>query len=416
MLRLGVRLGASFVAAITVATMMSGSASAATANWRAAWQGSPVLGSTSADSDCPTLANQTARNIITPSVDGSQVRVRISNAYGTTPLTVGAASIAPVSSNAGVEVRGLARVTVGRAASFTIPAGREALSDPIKLTVRAGNRLALSIFVPNAVPSMTQHSWSRTTNYVATGNQATNTSGIGYQPVSCWMLASGLDVVAPKAVAGTVVALGDSLTDGDGSTTDANHRYPDYLAQRLAAVSTKTLAVSNAGIAGNRLVGQQLGLPYDIYSVFGESALTRLSRDVISQPGVTDVVVLLGTVDVTDGTDTATFTSKYAELIGRLHAAGLAVHVGTLPPWGGRTTRCSMVSSVATCEAQRQEINTWIRTQTLADSVVDFDAAVRDPADPTRLLSTYASYDRLHLNDAGYARMAAEVSLTALLA
>lgn len=412
---LGSRLAAGLMVALTATALASGSSQGAVANWNAAWQGSPVLGSVTADEGCPQLADQTARDIVTTAIGGTQVRVRISNAYGTAPLTVGAATLAPTAGGAAVDARRLSRVTVGRAATFTIPAGATVLSDPIKLSVVAGGRLSLSVYVPEQVAAMTQHSWSRTTNYVASGNQSTNNGGEGFQPVSCWMLATGVDVLAGRSVTGTVVALGDSLTDGDGSTTDANRRYPDALARRLAALPKSTLSVANAGIAGNRLDGELRGAPYALYPVLGEPANVRLQRDVISQPGATDVIVLLGTVDVTDGTDTDTFIARYTELIARLHAAGLDVHVGTLPPWGGLSSRCSRASSAAACEAQRQQINAWLRDAAPADSVVDFDAAVRDPADPTRLAAEYDAGDHLHFNDAGYARMADAVSLPTLL-
>ena len=382
--------------------------------WVNAWQGSPTAGGTFSHASCPAdtgLKDQTARNIVFTSAGGHEVRVRVSNAFGSMPLQVGAASIGVQKQGAATLPGTLRTVRFSGRNSTLIPAGGEALSDPVHLEVRALQRLAVSVYLPGATGPATQHNNSRETNYLAAGNQAGSAQGAAFgTKIGCWMFASGVDVRPDRDVRGTVVALGDSITDGDQSTIDADQRYPDHLARRLAALHGPTLSVSNAGIGGNELLFNRTP------ALFGVSALARLPRDVLTQAGAREVILLEGINDI--GAEAATATSLIQAdqlIIAQAHAAGLRIYGATLVPFGGSNTRYGGNYGTSAGERQRQALNHWIRTSGAFDAVFDFDRALRDPKDPTRLLPAYDSGDHLHPSDAGYRAMAAAVDLRVLL-
>lgn len=382
--------------------------------WVSAWQGSPTAGGTSDPASCPAdvgLSDQTVRNVVPVSTAGDRVRVRVSNAFGAAPLPVGSASVALAGQGA-VAVPGSVRpLTFGGRPSVLVAQGGEALSDPVDLEVASLQRLALSVYLPEATGPATQHNNSRETNYLAVGDQSTDEGAQDFaRPISCWMFASGVDVRASARVVGSVVALGDSITDGDQSTVGADQRYPDHLARRLAGVRGLTLAVSNAGIGGNELLLNR------VPELFGVSAAARLPRDVLAQTGVRSVILVEGINDIgAESAQAGDLIQAQQQIAAQAHAAGLRIYGGTLVPFGGSNENFGTDYGTEAGEVQRQALNDWIRSTDVFDGVVDFDAALRDPQDPTRLLPPYDSGDHLHPSDAGYEAMADTVDLHRLV-
>jgi lysophospholipase L1-like esterase len=382
--------------------------------WVNAWQGSPTAGGTFNHASCPAdtgLQNQTVRDIVAVTTGGYELRVRVSNAFGSQPLQVGAASVAVQKQGAATVPGTLHSLRFFGRASILVPAGGEALSDPVRLSVRPLQRLALSVYLPGTTGPATQHNNSRETNFLAPGNQAGSSQASAFPTkIGCWMFASGVDVRPSRDVLGTVVALGDSITDGDHSSIDADQRYPDHLARRLAAVHGPTLSVSNAGIGGNELLFNRTP------ALFGISALARMPRDVLTQAGAREVILLEGINDIGAESAKASDLIQADELIiAQAHAAGLRIYGATLVPFGGSNAQYGGNYGTAAGERERQALNRWIRTSGAFDAVFDFDRALRDPKDPTRLLPAYDSGDHLHPSDAGYRAMANAVDLRVLL-
>jgi lysophospholipase L1-like esterase len=386
--------------------------------WVNGWQGSPVGGGTIEGASCPAdqgLDNQTVRNVVFLSAGGDRVRVRLTNAFGTAPLQVGSASVALAGSGAATVPGSTRPVRFAGRSSVLIAAGGEALSDPVPLAVRALQRLAVSVYLPRATGPATQHWDAQQDNFLATGNRAAAPGADGFTTtISCWMFADGVDVLPSPRVAGTVVTLGDSITDGALSTNNANRRYPDFLARRLNALPGRTLSVSNAGISGNDLLTFRTDVPFGV--VFGPPAPARLARDVLTQAGARSVILLEGINDI------GAFSAKASDLIqvdqqiiAQAHAAGLRVYGATLVPFGGSNGQYGGDYGTPAGERQRQLLNHWIRTSGAFDAVFDFDRALRDPAQPDRMLPRYDSRDHLHPGDAGYREMAATVDLRILL-
>lgn len=363
--------------------------------------------------------DQTYRVTVFPAVDGTDVRVRLTNRYRPSALRVGAATV-------GAKGRGAALasaatpVTFGGKRSVTLAPGADVLSDPVGIPVGGGEPLAVSVYVAGAGLAPTGHFNANTTGYYTppgSGDAAADRSGRRYTLTTTSLpIVSGLDV-RPSRPAATVVAFGDSITDGyvansyftvpeDPSVVDRRVRYPDFLQRRLDAVGRST-AVVNAGISGN-LVTESGTLP-----MFGPSGLSRLDRDVLALDGVSDVLLLEGANDLATpaASDYRGLVASYTGMINRLHRAGKRVHLGTLTPMDG-SWRHGLASPQA--DAERQRINRWIRDQKLSDSVIDFDSAVRDPSDPSVLAAKYAGPDRVHPNAAGYRAMAGAVDLDAL--
>ena len=397
------------------ATGAAGGAGSSAAHWVNGWQGSPTAGGTFDHASCPAdtgLADQTVRDVVPVSTGGGQVRVRLSNTFGNVPLRVGSASVAVAGTGAATAPGTLRPLTFSGQPDVLVAAGGEALSDPVELAVEPLQRLSVSVFLPDPTGPATQHNNSRETNYLAGDDATRDAAGTSFStPIGCWMFASGVDVLAPARVAGAVVALGDSITDGDQSTVDADQRYPDWLARRLAALGGTTLSVSNAGIGGNEVLRNR------VPELFGASAPARLPRDVLTQTGARSVLLLEGINDI--GAESARAEDVIEvcqQVIAQVHAAGLPVYGGTLVPFGGSNAQYGADYGTPFGEAQRIAVNAWIRSSGAFDGVVDFDAALRDPADPTRLLPVYDSGDHLHPSDAGYRAMAETVDLARLVA
>ncbi|MFE6487269.1 SGNH/GDSL hydrolase family protein [Streptomyces sp. NPDC057757] len=373
---------------------------APTPTWTGTWEGA-------ASGTVPALPGATIRNVVHTSVGGGATRVRISNRLGTQPLRLGAVTVAlqePGAPRSAKAVPGSMRTaTFAGAATVTIPAGRDLLTDPVYLQVPADANLLVSVHTPVDSGPATYHRSALQANFVApAGDRTAEESGTAYTTaIGNWYYVTGVDVLGTSA-AGSVVTLGDSITDGTGSSFSANHRWPDRLADRLAALPpTRRLGVLNAGISGNRLLLEGRG----------PSALDRFDADVLSRTGVRVVIVMEGINDIKGApaeTDPAAVEDAYRRLVSRAHARGIRVVGATLTPYAGHS------AFTQAREAVRQEVNRVIRTGGLFDEVVDFDAVVRDPARPSRILPAYDPGDHLHFNDAGLKAMADAIDLTEL--
>jgi lysophospholipase L1-like esterase len=353
--------------------------------------------------------NQTVRMHPRVSIGGDTVRVRISNAYGTSPLVIGAASLG-LREQGPAMVPGSARqLTFGGAETTTIAAGALVLSDAVHLDVPPLADLAVSLYVPGAIAPSFQITgrYARQTNYISPpGNfTAALTMPVG-KLTDEWFFVSGIDVLASHETGG-IVALGDSLTDGNISTHDAYCRWPDQLARRLIARQEgRPLGVMNQGLGGNRI----------LHDVRGDSGLRRFDRDVLAQPGVTHVLVMLGTNDLRNRHAKPEEEVTAAQMIAGLHqmavraqARGIKVLGATLTPFGNETYLPGAWNPVR--EEHRVAVNTWIRTSSVLDGVVDFDQALRDPACPTQMLPIYDCGDGLHPSDRGYGAMGDAIDL-----
>lgn len=345
-----------------------------------------------------SLSDQTIRMPVRVSLGGGQVRIEISNMVTAQPLEVGGAHIA-VYKGGGAIVAGTDRaLTFGGSAAVTVPPGVLAVSDPVNLNVAPMSNLAVSLYLPRDTGTPTNHTVGLHTSYISKGD----VTGIEAMPdpatTTAYAWLSSVDVLAPKN-AFTIVALGDSITDGYTTTPDADKAWPTLLAKRLSTnKATQHIAVVNQGISGNQVLRDGAGI----------SALARFDRDVLSRPGVKWVVLLEGINDINirgraDGPDALTsedLIAGYRQLIERCHLHGIKIMGATIMPEEG----LPMASERG--EGIRQTVNRWIRAKGNFDAVVDFDAAVRDPQRPVRLRQDFDPGDHIHPNDAGNQAMA----------
>ncbi|MEW1824674.1 SGNH/GDSL hydrolase family protein [Streptomyces sp. NPDC088196] len=364
--------------------------------WTGTWEAAP-------SGTAPARPGASLRNVVHLSVGGSATRVRLTNRLGTAPLRLDAVTVALRETGPDAVPGSMRVATFDGARTVTIPAGEDLVSDPVPLAVPDRADLLVTVHTPDDSGPATYHRAAGQTNYLAPqGNWADDTDGAAYTATTTsWYYVTGVDVL-DALVAGSVVTLGDSLTDGNGSTRDANHRWPDRLAERLGALpSYRRLGVLNAGISGNRLLRDDVG----------PSALARLDADALSRSGVRVLIVLEGINDIKGtpaATDPGAFETAYRTLVSRAHAHGIRVIGATLTPYGGSS------GYTAAREAVRQQVNVFLRGGGPFDGVVDFDAAVRDPEQPQRIRPGYDSGDHLHFNDAGMRALADTVDLTAL--
>jgi len=355
------------------------------------------------------MRDMTMRQIVHLSMGGSTVRVHVSNAFGTKPLRFTSLHMArPVSpSSPRIDPASDRALTFSGSPEVTVPAGAEYVSDPVDYPVAPLASLALTFHLDSPPAGETGHPGSRSTSYYVHGDRVAAADLPDARRVDHWYQLAGVDVRAPRASA-AVVALGDSITDGHGATTNGNDRWTDVLAGRLeGSRAMREVSVVNHGIGGNHLLTDGLG----------PNALARFNRDVLAQAGVKYLIVLEGVNDLGGlahpGDVPAAAHSDlvhrmegaYEQMVARAHAAGVEVVGATVLPFAG-----SMYYRPAT-EADRQAINEWIRTPGHFDAVIDFDRVTRDPEQPDRLLPRYDSGDHLHPSPEGYRAMGEAVPL-----
>lgn len=385
---------AMLAAAITLAGQPAAAQSWDTSHWTASWGAAPA--GPPADASPHTFTDQTVRLVVQSSVGGNRVRIRLSNELGSTPLRIGAARIGLRAQGSDVAPGTDRALTFGGRAGVTIPAGAPALSDPVELHLPPLAQVAVSLYLPGAVQAPTLHGQARQTSYVSsTGDHTASASLPVQRTITAWPFLTALEV---DGMRGAIVVLGDALTDGARSTSDANRRWTDVLARRLQAErdAGARLGVINRGIAGNRLLGDNPANP-----LAGRSALARFERDVLATSGARQLVLMVGIEDIGNGSAANPVTlddmvAGYRQLIARARAARIAVIGATLAPFEG-----AALYSIEK-ETLRQAVNTWIRSSGEFDAVFDADRVLRDPARPSRLLPAYDSGDHLHPNDRGY--------------
>lgn len=395
----------------TALIVLSSAASAAPApHWVASWQASPqpVWG---AEFLFPTLVpatlqDQTFRQTARISLGGPRLRVRLSNAYGTQPLRIGAASVA---AQAGATPQPL---SFDGQPGVSIEPGQERLSDPLAVATDDRQALQISVFVPGPTPVQTFHWEGRQTSWIAPGDQRQAQALSGASSTTARLFLAGIEVEAAHSTR-SVVVIGDSITDGATASLDQDQRWTDHLAVRLAP---RGVAVVNAGISGNRLLRDGMG----------ESVLARLQRDALDQPGVDSMIVLIGINDISwPGTafaraqprpSLAELQTGYRALAELAHRRGLRILGATLTPFAGALPGTPLDDYYQPeKEALRQQLNAWLRSDSPFDAVIDLDAALRDPSDPSRMAAAYDSGDHLHPGDAGNRAMAEAVDLEVLL-
>jgi lysophospholipase L1-like esterase len=397
--------------ALLVALCVAGTAAAQEKpHWVASWATSQMVPTAENIAPAEDLTDATIRQIVRVSIGGKRLRVRFSNAFGTTPLVIDAASVAFSADNATSRIvpASARALRFGGQPGVTIPAGADYLSDPVALPIAAGADLAITLHLPVAPERQTGHPGARAHSHFAHGQQVMAEALAAAKTVTRWYVVGGVEVDAPGA--GALAILGDSITDGYGVQPNTNARWPDRLAVRLRAnPGTRNLAVLNAGIGGNRLR----------LDGTGPNALARFEREVLAPPGVTHLLVIEGINDLGTLTrDAPTTPEQHAalvrEMIGvlaqiaaRARAHGIRVIGGTIMPDGAS----AYYHPDAANEADRAAVNAWIRTPGNFDAVVDFDAAMRDPKDSTRLRPELDSGDGLHPSIAGYQAMADAVPL-----
>ena len=387
---------------------------ASAAHWVVTWGTSPApqLGDEAQMRAAKLLFdNQTLRQIVRVSLGGDSVRLRLSNAFGTAPVEIGAVHVALRAQGSEIAGGSDRVLTFSGRLSVKIPANAVVVSDPVKLTIPAGADLAISLYIPKPAAGAGIHYAAQQTSYIGSGDLTAAPSFQEPATITSWVFLAGVDVLAPDNAA-AVVTLGDSITDGARSSVDTNRRWPDILAQRLIAKRVP-VGVSNAGIGGNRILHDGVANVR-----FGVNALSRFERDVLAQPGVKYIILLEGINDlghagtsapVSETVSADDLIAAMKQLIERAHAHGIKIFGATILPFEGTAFPGYFTPEK---EVKRKAINEWVRTSRAFDGVIDFDKAVRDPKNPDRILTAYDGGDRLHPGDAGYRAMGEAVDLT----
>ncbi|OIJ67621.1 SGNH/GDSL hydrolase family protein [Streptomyces mangrovisoli] len=389
----------------------SSAAPASTGTWVGAWSAAPA--GAEPGTETSGLAGRSVRNVVHASAEGTSARITLSNLYGQAPLTITHATVAVAAGadTATAATQSMRRVTFGGSTSVVIPAGGQVMSDAVRLTVANGSDVLVTTYSPTASGPVTYHPRAQQISYVARGDRTEDTTGAAYtEQTPYWRYLTALDVLSNDSD-GTVVALGDSLTDGITSTVGANRRWTDDLAGRLRSAITAgqdlpRYSVVNEGISGNQVLANGLGRPAD-----NQSGLGRFGRDVLSRTNVKVVVIDLGVNDILRNpklADPDRIVAGLRTLVRQAHARGVKVIGATLMPFEGHE------GYSAARETVRRQVNARIRAGRVYDSYVDFDKALRDPYDPRRLRSDYDSGDHLHPSDAGFRRMAQSFDLRML--
>jgi lysophospholipase L1-like esterase len=405
-------------AAIVVALSLASVPLAAQADgdWIAVWSASPQP-DWGADFFAPvsiprSLRDQTIRQVARVSLGGEKVRVELSNEYGSLPMVVGAATVGTAGADGAADA--IQPVTFGGEPSVTIPPGAKVWSDPVDMAVKALDSLAVSLYLPEITPTTTWHNDGRQTAWIGAGDQTAAASVEADLTTNARIFLSGL-LVDAKPGARSVVLFGDSITDGDGSTPNTNHRWPDFLAERVAGTGAN-VSLLNEGISGARVLRDRMGT----------NALARFDEDVLSHPHADTVVVMMGindigwpgTVLVPAGEPAPSaddIIQGYRQLIEQAHAQGMKIIGATLTPFEDTFQGGPLEGYYDTDkEAKRVAVNAWIRGDGNFDGVIDFDALAADPANPKHIKAEFDSGDHLHPNDAGYAAMGNAVDLKLL--
>ena len=383
----------------------------ATGSWVGSWASAQQIPEPQNALPPEALRDATLRQIVHLTTGGQALRVRLSNAFGTAPLTIVAAHVARIVSRetGRIDPASDRALTFGGSASVTIPAAADYESDPIAFDAPPLSDLAITLYLEVPPERQTSHPGSRETSFLVHGNHVADATLRGATTVDHWFLISGVDVEA-KVPAAAIVAFGDSITDGHATADNSDTRWPDDLARRLeSSAKTRGMSVLNVGTGGNRLLLDGLG----------PNALARFDRDVLAQTGVRYLIVLEGVNDLGTATRLAPISAAehtvlvhqiigaYEQIILRAHAQGIEVIGGTITPDMGS----DYYHPAAASEADRQAINAWIRQPGHFDAVVDFDRVIRDPKHPDRMLPVYDSGDHLHPSPAGYRAMAAAIPL-----
>jgi lysophospholipase L1-like esterase len=373
-------------------------------HWVGTWATTP------APAEGAAFSNQTLRMNARVSIGGRTLRVRLSNAYGNRPLSIGAAHIGLRANGAAVVPGSDRRLAFGGERSATIAAGALLVSDAVDLAVAPLSDVVISIHLPDDVPASfgITGRYARQTNYVSPPGDfsAADVMPVG-RITDDWYFVNGIDMWA-SADTGGIVTVGDSLTDANISTHDAFCRWPDQLARRLIArMDARAPGVMNQGLGGNRI----------LHDIRGDSGLRRFDRDVLAQPGVTHAIVLLGTNDLRnrwakpeEEVTAEQMIAGLKQLALRAQAHGIKIFGGTLTPFENETFLVGAWTPAR--EAVRQAVNAWIREGGAFDAVIDFDKGVRDPERPSSMLPSYDCGDHLHPSDLGYNRMGDIIDLS----
>jgi lysophospholipase L1-like esterase len=372
-----------------------GSGGDGTSHWVGTWACAPQLTEMANLPPSPGLTGNTLRQMVHVSIGGARLRLRLSNQYGTSAVSMSSVHVALSKGGGAIDAGTDKAVTFAGMPSLSLAAGQSTFSDAFDFNLKALSDLAISIHFTSQSGDVTGHPGSRTTSFLQSGNAVTAASLASAAKTEHWYFITGLDVMA-DAESAAIVVLGDSITDGRGSTTDMNNRWPDVLAKKLQANSaTAKLGVLNMGIGGNSVLSGGIG----------PVAIDRFDRDVIQQSGARWLIVLEGVNDLGGGADvTQGLTDAYKTFVAKTHAANMRAYGVPILPIGG--------SSYAIGESVRQSVNGWIRTSMTFDAVIDLDAAVRDPGKPNQLLGSYDSGDHLHPSAAGYQKMGESVDLS----
>ncbi|MFG3139923.1 SGNH/GDSL hydrolase family protein [Streptomyces sp. NPDC048211] len=383
-------------------------------SWQGGWAASPQAPTEAFTPNWSQqgFADQTVRQVVRVSTGGTRARIELSNRYGGTPLRITGATVARTDNGASVEKGSVRQLTFGGHHSTTVPAGSDATSDAVPFRTRALESLTVTLYLAGPTGPATFHMMSSSTSYRARGDHRADRGGAAFTETSeSWYYLTGVEVsgggIPPR---NGVVAFGDSITDGVGSTPDTDNRYPDELAERFAAAG-RPRSVVNQGIGGNQVTNDT--------DWFGEKGVVRFEKDVLGEPGVGTVIVLEGINDIgasaaggvgapTPEVSVAQLIAGHRSLIRQAHARGIRVIGATLTPIKG-----SFYDSPVN-EAKRDAVNAWIRTSGAYDDVVDLDRAVSDPADRDSIAPAYDSGDHLHPGDAGYRAMAEALDLRTL--
>lgn len=412
------RLGTGALIALLLSFAVTASSVYAQApqKWIATWAASPMAATPGPEGPLPEVNGQTIRERMRVSLGGSQLRVRITNEFGEQPLNIGSVTVAMPKDAASVDAKTITQVTFSGEKSIMVPAGAPMVSDPIDFPTKAGDLVTVSIYTPDRLGTkITLHMLGLKTAVISKPGDFTHAEKIDAASTSTTsMLVSAL-LVPAKPGQKLVVALGDSITDGNTSTLDGDRNWPSDLLRRIREEGQgDRIAVVNHGISGNKMR----------YDGAGVSALKRFDRDVLALPGVTHIVLLEGINDIgwpgarlgdrvlspeSQLPTAEQVIESYKQIIARAHMHGIKIYGATLTPFKGTGMPGYYAESK---ELIRVAVNEWIRNSGAFDAVIDFDAALRDPQDPKRMLPRYASDDKLHPGNEGYQAMADAVDLS----